>query len=89
MTTREMKNQEFRECPLREIGTLANFCNFYPLCRGAKTVEGEVVPHPKDWVKVTTIKQWKQLSIGAVLFVKYDGADEDGWKKGYYLVNKR
>jgi hypothetical protein len=84
-----MKKHDIRECPIKEIGTLVNFCNFYPIRRGEKTTDGDAPPHPKDWFRVKTIEDWKRLSIGAELFVKYDGTVIDGWEKGYYLVNKR
>ena len=90
LSDKDLKKSDIRVCPMKDIETLINFGNFYPLKRGPKTKDDEqVVPHPKDWDKVTTVQQWQSLPIGAELFVKYNGVQTDGWFKGYYLVNKR
>ena len=89
LTEKDLKKTDMRVCPMKDINRLINFGNFYPLRRGRRTKDGEVVPHPKDWDKVTTIQQWQSLPIGAELFVKYADTEADGWFKGYYLVNKR
>ena len=57
LTEKDLKKTDIRVCPMKDIKTLINFGNFYPLKRGVKTKDKEVVPHPKDWGKVTTIQQ--------------------------------
>lgn len=69
---------------------VVNFSDWYPPADPELTVAGSdvVIGHPKQWVKITSRNPYRELELGALIFVLFVGPETVNWKKGYYLCNK-